>query len=463
MSPDDAGPESAPRSGRPLGIRTSARYRTVAQSRMVEMLLVYGWLFDVEDGHRSASEKEVVAALDQWVAAGLGFEQSAGGERSFDPAEVINFAKWRGIEHADTVWRDRLTDVGRRRVVGMHAGTASLTRPPPASALGPGRFTVMLHREFDLTAAQPGSTVLLRLPLPLEDAALRELSIEPLAPPDLDVDFKVWTGRLDARVRAPSQSALTLGVRVSFVAHPNAATPPTETLSAAELALYTRSNEAIVVVSPRIRALAARLAGPELKPGVAVQRFWNFILDEFTCGVVHYDELDSAYPTDWILDSGWFDCHLGSALLVALCRARGIAARMISGYLLYASPSYHYWAEVRLEDRWAPFDLLASDLSMRGRDPAWRDYFAGALDYRMKTQCLPRTFNFTPSVRFPPAWHQLLRAEPHGTEIHIFDIETGKLVYRDRIFVERGNEARQGLSGIANDFADNRNDGYSSA
>ncbi len=222
------------------------------------------------------------------------------------------------------------------------------------------------------------------------------------------------------------------------MAHPNAATPPTETLSAAELALYTRSNEAIVVVSPRIRALAARLAGPELKPGVAVQRFWNFILDEFTCGVVHYDELDSAYPTDWILDSGWFDCHLGSALLVALCRARGIAARMISGYLLYASPAYHYWAEIRLEDRWAPFDLLASDLSMRGRDPAWRDYFAGALDYRMKTQCLPRTFNFTPSVRFPPAWHQLLRAEPHGTEIHTFDIETGKLVYRDRIFVERG-------------------------
>ena len=75
MSPDDAGPESIPRSGRPLGIRTSARYRTVAQSRMVEMLLVYGWHFDVEEGHRSASEKEVVAALDRWVAAGLGFEQ----------------------------------------------------------------------------------------------------------------------------------------------------------------------------------------------------------------------------------------------------------------------------------------------------------------------------------------------------------------------------------------------------
>ena len=53
-----------------------------------------------------------------------------------------------------------------------------------------------------------------------------------------------------------------------------------------------------------------------------MQRFWDFILDRLISGIMHYDELDVPYPADQVLDSGWFDCQLGSALLAALCRAR---------------------------------------------------------------------------------------------------------------------------------------------
>ena len=139
------------------------------------------------------------------------------------------------------------------------------------------------------------------------------------------------------------------------------------------------------------------------------------------------------------MDTGWFDCHLGSALLVALCRATDIPARLVSGYLLYpASPSYHYWAEAWVDGRgWVPMDLVCSDLSARGRDARWRDYFLGCLDYRMKTQCLPRLFDRTPTVRFPAAWHILPRPREDGAEIGFFARDSGELIYRDQISVRQ--------------------------
>jgi hypothetical protein len=171
------------------------------------------------------------------------------------------------------------------------------------------------------------------------------------------------------------------------------------------------------------------------------------MLDRLTCGVVHYDQLDVMPATDWVLETGWFDCQLGSALLVALCRAKGIPARIVSGYLLYApSPSPHFWAEVWVEGRgWVPLDTLCSDLSARGRDRPWRDYFAGQLDYRMKTQCFPRLFNSSPTFRLPPAWHLLVRPEGEGAEIGFFANDSGSLVYRDRISVRPEGGPAAGL------------------
>ena len=89
------------------------------------------------------------------------------------------------------------------------------------------------------------------------------------------------------------------------------------------------------------------------------------------------------------------------------------------------------------ERGWTPFDPICSDLSAGGRDKPWRDYFVGCLDYRMKTQCLPRLFNRPPSVRFPPAWRMLARPDGDGTEIGIFASDSQALVYRDQITVRR--------------------------
>jgi transglutaminase superfamily protein len=157
--------------------------------------------------------------------------------------------------------------------------------------------------------------------------------------------------------------------------------------------------------------------------------------------VIHYDEVDRNYPGDWVVENGWYDCQLGSSLLAALCRARRIAARLVRGYLLYPKgPCWHYWAEFWDDSRgWVPVDTIAASLSVGGRDRRWRDYFFGQLDYRMKTECLPRLFTGNPTIRFPPVWHLRGRPLDAGVETGVFDTDSGAPIYRDQVRSERVN------------------------
>jgi hypothetical protein len=228
-----------------------------------------------------------------------------------------------------------------------------------------------------------------------------------------------------------------LEAELSFVAYPTFPGSRREAIAPAEIALYTRPNEGLIRVDARIRALAEDLAGPAREPWAAVQRFWNFCLDRLTVGVIHYDEIGAGRALDWALDSGWYDCQVGSALLIALLRARGLAARMASGYALYAAhPFYHYWLEVWIEDQgWVPLDLLCAEISAMSGDRRWRDYFLGSLDYRMQTQRLPRYFDSSPALSFPRRWYSLDRLLDGGVELGFYEYGSGALIYRDRISV----------------------------
>jgi hypothetical protein len=77
------------------------------------------------------------------------------------------------------------------------------------------------------------------------------------------------------------------------------------------------------------------------------------------------------------------------------------------------------------------------DLSAGGKDEGWRDYFFGQLDHRMVVQRPPRLFNGAGSVRLPSAWHLLIAVEGSGTTIAFHALDTGALVFRDHIKVER--------------------------
>lgn len=422
----------------PLGVQCNPRYRTVLEADIVGQLLYFGWAREWRRGDRSSIIAEAQEALDRLVRNGLSFERSSDGGRLFDPAELKNFVTYANLRGSDRLWEERFVATARW-MVGEYLRSPgdSCIDPPKLEGVGERRFSVTLRRDFDLRHTRPGARVRLRLPLPLEDEALRDLTVDAVPMAGLDADMTIGPGRLDACFPMPQWTELTLAATVTFMARPILPAASAASLDPAAAELYTRPREPALVTSPRIRALASELAAGTRDPEVMVRRFWDFMLDRLVVGVIHYDELSAEAPTDWVLETGWCDCQMGSALFAALCRACRIPARLVSGYFLYpAAPAYHYWSEVWLDGRgWIPFDLASWDLSAGGRDVPWRSYFMGQLDYRMKTQSMPRLFTGNPAARFPSAWHISSRLEREGASVGYVAVDSGILVYRDHVSV----------------------------
>lgn len=422
-----------------LGITTGHRYRTVDKTDIIEHLLCYGWPHEVRWGGRDSAVRQAQDVLDEVIGLGLACRNGPDGRQRFDPAEVENFIRWLAKHEQGGSWVPQFVTSERKLVREIHqrACAKNLARP---GSLPPQQFSVTLKREFNLRLA-PGAQVRLRAPFPLEDQSLRGLTLKSLRAPDLVADPAVAPGRIEGRFTVPQNGIVAIAWTASFTAYAMTAGRPLAPLQPSESELYTRSSENLIRVSPRIRALADSLAGSLRDPWTVVHRFWDFMLERLTPGVIHFDEVDRAHPGDWVLENGWYDCPLGSSLLVALCRARGIAARVIGGYMLYPDrPRFHAWIEFWDDARgWVPVDTMAAGLSAGGRDPRWRDYYFGELDYRMKTECLPRLFTGMPTVRVPAVWHSLARVRDGGVEVGIFDTGSGAPVYRDHVVVERLN------------------------
>lgn len=423
-----------------LGIAAAPRYRTVDEADIIEHSLCFGWAYEMLAEGRDSAVRQAGDALEHVIGLGLPFRLTPDGRRRFDPAEVGNLITWLGMHGETSIWETHFIATGRKIATEFHARAAGQDLPRPPS-LPAQRFSVTLRREFNLQHLPVGALARLRLPWPLEDDTLRDLTLQSVLAPDLATDLVVTPGRLEGRFKVPPHGNVAISWTASFTAYPTSPAGPPAPLPPAESALYTQPSETLIRITPRIRALADSLAGSLGDPSTIVQRFWHFMLDHLTLGFIHFNEVDYRRPMDWVLDNGWYDCWLGSSLLVSLCRARGIAARLVGGYVLYPKlPAFHYWAEFWDENRgWMPVDTHAAPLSAFGRDSDWRDYFFGQIDYRMKTECLPRLFTGHPTVRFPPIWHLLSRPLDAGVETGVFDTGSGVPVYRDHVVVTRVN------------------------
>jgi hypothetical protein len=349
----------------------------------------------------------------------------------------MDFLHWAGLRGREHVWEERYVLTARRRAWEAYADRGE-AEPPPRSLLGPCRYRVRLGRTYNLAHRRPGERVSLRLPLPIEDAALGNLEVELFPTPDAGVETRISTACLDLRLAVPEDGQASIGATLTFTARPSPVGPG-EPLTPAQAELFTRPNEGLIRVSDRIRALAADLAGGETDALAMTRRFWDFVMDGFACGSIHYDVLDPADPLDWVLEHGWCDCRTGSALLAALCRARGVPARTVTGYLLHeASPAFHTWVEAWIEGHgWLPFDLWGSDLSAGGRHQGWRDFYFGWIDHRMVVERPPRLFAGLGAARLPKAWHMLIAPAERGRMITFEAVDTGALAYREHIEVER--------------------------
>ena len=419
-----------------------SRYRTVKEARIVEMLLVYGWKFDVAAGRRAAAEQAARAALERCIALGLPHRPSVGGERMFDPVETWNYVKWTHFNHGDRIWENQCVSTARHEAWESVSDGGDIRFPPAQDTFRSRRYMVTIRRTFNLDARQVGNRVRLRLPLPLEDLALRDLSVEFLPPPGVTVETSMAPARLDALLQLPHPGAACIGIRTSFTAYP--ITPQAApSLDPTQTALYTRPSEGLIKVSERVAALAVQLAGTDPDHLSVVRRFWNFMLDELALGAIHYDALDPSRPLDWVLDHGWYDCKIGSALVVALCRARRIPARLVTGYMLHVTaPGFHTWLEAWIDGQgWLPLDLMCWELSVGGRDAEWRNYYFGHLDHRMVVERPPRLINGLGALRLPDAWHMLISQTDSGSAIVFEDVESGVIAYSEHIEVKRLDHA----------------------
>ena len=401
----------------PTGPQFHDRYRTVDESRIIDAIILLGWAFhEPSDTLRTTAR----GALEDWIKGGLGVRTAPTGTRLFDPVEVVYHLKDAGRKGQDGFWASHYVTTSRRLVEDLRA------HPP-------GRLDVTLRRRFCLRHVTPGRTLRLRMPLPLASRC-REPDIRPLptAPGDA---CTVVDGRLELHLRATDRAEAWLGAQVGFT--PQAAIVDDGPF---DPALYLKPAEGLIRVTETVAALSHHLAGNQPPEG-AIRAFWDFILDTFLAGPVHYDQIPADTPLDWVLASGCCDCHLASAFLVALCRARGIPARLVSGNFLYPrSPTMHYWAEIHTDaDGWRSFDFMSWDLSRGGQDEDWRECFFGRVDARLVTQCLPRAMTGPVGIPIPPDWRVLQTTEGRAVKIDLIDLG-GHSLHTDYVTVENKNK-----------------------
>jgi hypothetical protein len=417
------------------GIRTEDRYRTVSERQIIDMLLVAAFVFDLEAGRREDAVARVSAGLNSWIMLGLGYRMSDDGERMFDPVEVVNRMKWSGYQGLDGFWVNHFVATGRAFFGEWNANASDA--PSRRRMQDPVRFSVCLRRIFGLDGVEAGRKLRLRLPLPLSQSS-EQVEIESTAPAGLSTRVVRSDGRLDFQFAAPSEPVVEIAAKIVFTTDGRSRDDLPGRLASNRRETYLRAHEGLIRVTPRIQALARAIGEKGAGDLEIAKSFFHYVIDELMCGMVHYDQVNADMPGDWVLDSGWYDCQLGSVLFVSMCRAWGIPARILSGHMLYRlAPGFHYWAEVWIDEHgWTPFDFLTWDLSKGGRDTAWRNSFAGKIDYRMVTQCLPLAFTGPMSVRFPTTWHLINAPVNGGIDINFTELD-GKLIYRDRVTAQK--------------------------
>ena len=201
-----------------LGNRFDDRYRTVGESRLLDVLLLGGWVFELAAGRHAEALASTRTALTSWIELGLPFRMSAAGERLYDPVEVMNFQKWAGLKGLDRFWIERFVATGRRLV----GDWAQHRRDDASSPDGRGEapFRVSLQRTFNVGGFTPGSQLRLRMPLPLPGPYVRDVETVPRVSGDLRAEITLSAGRMEVRLAAPEQPFIEVAAEVCFLACP---------------------------------------------------------------------------------------------------------------------------------------------------------------------------------------------------------------------------------------------------
>jgi hypothetical protein len=408
------------------------RYRTIVEERILDFLLSP---YAIVAGTRELDFPVAKNILETCVALGLPYALSEDGRRLFDPAEVVNFIKYSYFKFGEPIWRDRAVLMLRRLMSGA-VSRESFDSPPNLVEMKPTGYDITIQRRFNLSDRRVGDVLRLRLPLPIDDPTINNSLSVFLPNNTAGAQTKFEQARLDVRLAVPESREVTIGVRIRLTF-----TPKTDNfvpkIDPNESALYTRHAEGLIKVDQRIVELSQLITGSCVEREDILHRLWDFAFEELTLGSVYYDQIDPESPLHWTLDNRIYDCKVGSALLIALCRARGIPARMISGYTINpVLPTTHSWFEVWFDGQgWLPFDLYSMDLCCGDKFSPWRHHFFGKIDQRLVTERLPRLFSGLGGIKLPSAWQMISARDDEGVLTYFESLATGALIYSEKITV----------------------------
>jgi hypothetical protein len=399
--------------------------RTVAEADVLDQLQLSCWPYEtsVQPG---LTRQRAADALEHLLRLGLPVIVRDG-NRYFDPYEVANFMLWAHRALGDPLWSETFVVAERRFASEKAVGVDH-------------RFEIVLEREVVCGKRPVGSAFRTQMPLPIVTEAQDSVVVELRGGPGVTITRE--GDCLDARARVPPDKAAlcitaTIAVRSGWQGHKvePGRVEPFRDPNPNNIA-FLSASEGIIQVTDPIRSLARELAGDTRTPWEALGQFWDFFYTRMTVGSVHYHALKGDDVLSDIVRLGRADCWYGSALLVALCRARGIPARLVGGYNVYSVLlAYHYWCEVLVEPYgWLPCDLWPSWVRSDGQraDTAWSDYFLGRIDPRLVVERFPRQ-HLLLSPSLPRAFYVQQRSLGRGTEHAFHDLVDGTMAYRDRL------------------------------
>jgi hypothetical protein len=402
----------------------SFRY-VVGPDEIIEQLIIQCWLFQSRAGDRAGARRQAERALERLLARGLPHESGPQGLR-LDPYAAANMIKTRAGSLDDDSWA-AWQDTTRRNAVSL----------PSAPQL----YEFSMRREWHSYSRTPGRPVVLRAPLPSRGAQRGPAAVHMVETGGREAEIREAPGRVEIRLDpAGLDGPIVAEIRVRFVSGETgdvltgAAALGSET--DAEDQVWLRDREGLIVTSTAVAELSAALASGSSNAREYVHSVWRWLMSELTFGDWHRGDLDASDPLGWLLGTRRADCYLGSSLLIALCRARGIPARLVAGFLLHpANIGPHSWAEVRLAPgNWVPFDFGSWCFSAGNPDdPQWGNFYRGRVDARLLAETAPREFTGWGSAAPPERWYRLEQLDGERIVHSLLSLPDNQLFRRDTL------------------------------
>ncbi len=122
-----------------------------------------------------------------------------------------------------------------------------------------------------------------------------------------------------------------------------------------EKAVYLKEEGKIDVSNSAIQQAAATISGVDQND--LARNIYHYVLDTMTP-----EDTPDLYTASQALGRKRGDCEDYSLLMTALCRAKGIPARIALGFMRTTTDTAHAWVEVYLDDYgWVPMDPVNGD------------------------------------------------------------------------------------------------------